>query len=304
LTVLDYRGVIPILPTPFLDDERVDVGSMLRLLDFLASVGIAAVTVLGVLGEAGALTDAEAELLVREVVNANLGLSVIVGASRAGVRSTVSLAEMAAGLGAHAVMVAPPSIDGMPESAVFSYFTGVAAGSPIPIVVQDHPASSRVHMSVPLVVRTIEELEGVCGLKCEAVPTAPKLRAVKAATQRVPVLTGLGALYAGLDLAAGSDGFNTGFAFPEVLLALLDAARHRSRADVMSIYTRFLPLVVIEQQPGPAIRKEIWRLRGLLSTTRVRAPSPQLDEWLAARLVETIADCFGDLDIRGAIKFA
>ncbi len=39
----------------------------------------------------------------------------------------------------------------------------------------------------------------------------------------MPILTGLGALYALFDLEAGSDGFRTGFAFPEVLLALVAA---------------------------------------------------------------------------------
>lgn len=34
---------------------------------------------------------------------------------------------------------------------------------------------------------------------------------------RPTILTGLGALYGGYELAAGADGFMTGFAFPEVL---------------------------------------------------------------------------------------
>jgi 4-hydroxy-tetrahydrodipicolinate synthase len=50
--------------------------------------------------------------------------------------------------------------------------------------------------------------------------------------RKVPILTGLGALYAQFDLEAGSDGFNTGFAFPEVLTAMVKAAKsddHRGR---------------------------------------------------------------------------
>ena len=37
------------------------------------------------------------------------------------------------------------------------------------------------------------------------------------------ILVGLGALYGGFDLEAGADGFMTGFAFPEVLKAMVDA---------------------------------------------------------------------------------
>ena len=35
-------------------------------------------------------------------------------------------------------------------------------------------------------------------------------------TRKLPILTGLGALYGGYELARGADGFMTGFAFPEV----------------------------------------------------------------------------------------
>ena len=50
-------------------------------------------------------------------------------------------------------------------------------------------------------------------------PTAPKIRQLRDgfSDRRIPILSGLGALYAPFDLEAGSDGFNTGFAFPEVL---------------------------------------------------------------------------------------
>jgi 4-hydroxy-tetrahydrodipicolinate synthase len=304
VSTFSYHGVIPILPTPFLDDERIDIESMLRLVEFLATIGITAVTILGVLGEANTLTDCEADELVREVVAADLGVAVVVGASRPGVRGTVAVAEMAATAGAAAVMVTPPGIDGMTEQAVHTFFAGVAARTPLPLVVQDHPASSRVQLPTRLAIRLIDELEQVCGLKCETVPTAPKIRAIKAATTRVPILTGLGALYAALDLAAGSDGFNTGFAFPEVLLALVASAGRADTDDITSTYRRFLPLIVMEQQPGPALRKEIWRLRGLLTTARVRAPGAQLDPWAAARLAESIADCFPAGDITKSINVA
>jgi 4-hydroxy-tetrahydrodipicolinate synthase len=292
-----YRGVIPILPTPFDAQENVDIDSLLRLVEFLSRLGITAVTVLGVLGEAGALTDAEASTVVQELTDVYPRLDVVVGVSRPGVRNTVTAAHMAAEHGARAVMVMPPSVDGLPAPAVFDFYRDVTAATPLPVVVQDHPATSRVTMPVELLVRLIDELDAVCGVKCEAVPTATKIRALKASTQRVPIMTGLGALYAAADLAAGSDGFNTGFAFPEVLLALVAASRAGDLAALAASYRRFLPLIVTEQQPGAAIRKEIWRRRGVLDTARVRAPGAQLDPWVGEQLALTIRDCWGEADI-------
>jgi 4-hydroxy-tetrahydrodipicolinate synthase len=45
------------------------------------------------------------------------------------------------------------------------------------------------------------------------------------------------------------------------------------------LYDLLLPLIRHEQQPGIglAIRKEIFRRRGLIATSRVRAPGPALD---------------------------
>src|SRR5688500_2102287 len=96
-------------------------------------------------------------------------------------------------------------------------------------------------------------------------------------SRAVPVLTGLGALYARFDLERGSDGFNTGFAFPEILRAMLGPNGKR-------VYQQYLPLLVFEQQPGTAIRKEILRRRGLIRSNRVRAPGATIDEGTAKQV--------------------
>ena len=93
-------------------------------------------------------------------------------------------------------------------------------------------------------------------------------------------------------LEAGSAGFNTGFAFPEVLMEMVAAARAADWDRARRIYTRFLPLIVFEQQPGVAVRKDILRRRGLLAGNTVRHPgaglppgaSEQLDALIEATL--------------------
>jgi 4-hydroxy-tetrahydrodipicolinate synthase len=131
------------------------------------------------------------------------------------------------------------------------------------------------------------------------VPTAPKIAALLAGMsgRRVPVLTGLGALYAQFDLQAGSAGFNTGFAFPDALAAMAKAARAADWARVQALYTRFLPLIVFEQQPGVAIRKEILRLRGAIQGNRVRHPGAQLSPAVARQLRTLIEQVLPDTDI-------
>ncbi|HZD54830.1 MAG TPA: dihydrodipicolinate synthase family protein [Candidatus Aquicultoraceae bacterium] len=291
------EGVFPILVTPFTDREEIDAPSLDRVVRFMADIGADGVTILGVLGESNRLDEAEREALIRTAVSAAAGrIPVIVGTSHRGTLATRRLSRKAQTLGAGAVMVAPAREAVPAEDKILEFYRSVAEGISIPVVVQDHPASTDVHMPVPLLLKLVEEIPGVGCIKEEAPPTPPRIAAlVRGMTaRRVPVLTGLGALYGMFDLECGSSGFMTGFAFPEVLIAMVREVR-RGRADAAwDLYRRFLPLIVLEQQPGVGIRKEIYRRRGLIATARVRHPgegvSPAAAEQLG-RVLDRILPC-------------
>lgn len=299
-----FTGVIPILATPFREDESLDLESWARMIDFMARLGVDGITVLGVLGESNRLNDHEREALVRTAVSAAAKrMPVIVGTSHTGSAAAGYLANMAEELGANAVMVAPAKEPVPNDDRIVEYYTRISHCTKLPIVLQDHPASTEVHMSVPLIARVVKEIAAIACIKAEAVPTAPKIRALKAALPRpLPLLSGLGALYAPFDLAAGSDGFNTGFAFPEVLMALVQAARDRDMDRVHAIWQRFAALIVFEQQPGLANRKEILRQRGLIASSRVRHPGATITPAAAGEISALIARAVPGADIRQALQ--
>lgn len=281
-----FTGVIPILATPFNDDESLDLVSLDRMIRFFGGLGANGFTVLGVLGEANRLIDAERTQIIRTAVAAAGGKPVIVGTSHAGTAATIMHSREAADLGAAGVMIAPSKQPVPCDAVVFEYFRRVVEASPLPVVVQDHPLSTEVHLSVPLLLRLSNELPGVSCIKAEATPSPARIAALKAGIKRpeVAVLTGLGALYGFFDLERGSDGFNTGFAFPEVLQALVARVRAGDTEGAHRIYARYLPLMVFEQQPGVAIRKEILRMRGLLASNRVRHPAATIEAGTTSQL--------------------
>jgi 4-hydroxy-tetrahydrodipicolinate synthase len=284
---VEFAGVIPILATPFRDDESLDPESWARLLEFMVGLGVSGVTILGVLGESNRLSDHEREALIRQAVSVVHGrVPIIVGTSYTGTRAALHLARMAQDLGADAVMITPTREPVPNDDRIVEMYQRIADGLAIPIVLQDHPASSDVHMSVALMLRLLRSIPAIQCIKEEAVPTAPKIRQLREGLERtgVPVLTGLGALYAPFDLEAGSDGFNTGFAFPEVLMAMVAAARAGDWSGVHDLYSRFAALIVFEQQPGVAIRKELLRRRGLLASSRVRHPGATISLAIAKQL--------------------
>lgn len=306
MTAPRLAGVIPILATPFHDDESLDLASLDRMVRFFGDLGVDGFTVLGVLGEANRLTDAERAAVIRTAVAAAGGRPVVVGTSHAGTAATIAHGREAAELGAAAVMVAPSKQPTPSEAVVFEYYRRVAEASPLPVVVQDHPLSTEVHLGVPLLLRLANELPAVACLKAEALPSPARIAAFKAGLRRpeVTVLTGLGGLYGFFDLERGSDGFNTGFAFPEVLQALLARVRAGDLDGARGVYARHLPLLVFEQQPGVAIRKEILRRRCLLVCARVRHPGADLDAATAAQLDRLLAATFPGQDLTRPVRVA
>lgn len=303
----NYTGVIPILATPFADDESLDLDSLTRMIGFNAAAGVDGITVLGLLGESNRLSDEDRRKIVAAGVKAAGKLPVIVGTSHTGTQATIELSKQAADLGAAAVMITASQQPTPSDKAVFDYFQRIAASIQLPIVLQDHPAISQVHMGVDLILRMIKDMGSIVCVKAEATPSPQRIAALKAGMaggRTVSILTGLGALYGLFDLQRGSDGFNTGFAFPEVLIALLAAHRRGDQAAAMRIFTRHLPLIVFEQQPGVAIRKEILRLRGLLKSNRVRHPGATIDAAAAAHLKSLLDATFPGQDLTKALSIA
>jgi len=302
---MNFNGVFPILATPFNEDGSIDLESLDRLVGFMGDIGVEGITILGVLGESNRMLDKEREALIARTVAAARGRTkVIVGASHPGTQATIGLCRMARDLGADAVMIAPSAEPVPNEGRVFDYFQKVAEAGMLPIVAQDHPASTQVHMSVPLLLRLIAEIPAIACIKEEGLPTPVRVAALKQGMQqrRVPVLTGLGALYGYFDIMAGADGFNTGFAFPEVLMAIERAARAGNSDECYRLYARYLPLIVFEQQPGVAVRKELLRMRGLLRNAHVRHPGASLAETAARQLREVVERVLPGIDITQAIQ--
>ena len=77
------------------------------------------------------------------------------------------------------------------------YFSKVAEGISIPLVLQDHPASTQVSMSVPLLARLVTEIPSIACVKLESLPSPPKIAQLRGMIRDdCTILTGLGAVSA------------------------------------------------------------------------------------------------------------
>ncbi len=273
-------GVWNIVPTPFTPAGDLDLASVRRLTDFVIGTGVDGLTILGVMGEAPKLSDAERTVVIEATVAAAAGRRpVCVGISHAATDRAVAFAREAAALGAHSVMLAPPQLAKPNDDAIRRHYLAVAEAIDLPIVVQDYPPASGVQMSVALIATLAGEAPACRTLKLEDEPSPPKVYAVRRAEPRIAVLGGLGAIMLYEELRAGAAGTMTGFGFPEVLIDIVGRFRAGDQDGARDVFYRHLPLIRFENQPGInlPLRKHVYRRRGAMASERARSPVASLD---------------------------
>ena len=280
-------SVFNITPTPFHDDGSLDLESLRRLTAFTREKGVNGMTILGVLGEADKLTEAERDSVIATTIEAaGTAFPICVGTTHAGTDGCIAYSQRAQELGATAVMVAPPRMARVNDAALERHYRAVADAIDIPVVVQDFPpAVGGLLMSVEVIARIGAASPKLRCLKLEDEPSPMKVSQVRAANPDMIVLGGLGGTMFLEELRHGAHGTMTGFAYPEILVEIF---RRFTAGDVdgaAEVFYRYLPLIRFENQPriNLAIRKHIYHRRGAIASPRARAPYAPVD-------AETLAD--------------
>jgi 4-hydroxy-tetrahydrodipicolinate synthase len=291
---LPFEGVYSVLPTPFRGGGEIDVESLKRVVDLIVSAGVNGVTALGVTGEAARLSERERAVVVDAVVKQAAGrVRVIVGTSADGVRTCIDFSREARSLGATAVMVSPPRMPKLNSESVVNHYKALAEAVDLPIVVQDYPPISGFAMEAGLLARIAREVPAARAIKLEDPPTPFKTSRILTAAgeTKVAILGGLGGVFLLEELLAGAAGVMTGFAYPEVLVKVVSLYRAGQIDQAASLFYRFVPLMRFEFQEGigMAIRKEVFRRRGVLADSSTRAPGAVLDEGTRTALDRVLA---------------
>jgi 4-hydroxy-tetrahydrodipicolinate synthase len=154
----------------------------------------------------------------------------------------------------------------------------------VPWVLQDHPVSTGVQMSAPVVLKILASSPQCVMLKHEDSPGLAKLTAIRAASargdiRRISILTGNGGgLFLPEELTRGADGAMTGFAYPEMMVDVCRAHACGKLELAHDIFDAYLPLARYEQQNGIglAVRKHIMAQRGVIASAALRKPGPKL----------------------------
>ena len=253
----------------------------------MRATGVDGLTILGVLGEAARLGDDERTTVLRTALDAAAGsIPICVGVSHASTDRAIVYAREAEAAGAHSVMLAPPPLARPTDAALRRHYLAVASAISIPVVVQDHPASSGVPMSVDFLLALAAEAPSCRVIKLEEEPTPPKAGRLVDGSPDVIVLGGLGGEMLIEELRRGSHGTMTGFGFPEILVAVVRRWFAGDHDGAAALFDRYATVVRFENQAilNLAIRKVVYQRRGAIAHATVRAPGMPPDAGTLADL--------------------
>ncbi|WP_333824997.1 dihydrodipicolinate synthase family protein [Pinisolibacter sp.] len=285
-------GILPVAPTPFHADGRVDEAGMRRVLDLMIDQGVDAICVLANYSEQFVLSDEERAMLTRLCLEHVAGRKpVIVTVSHFSTAIVVARAKAAEAMGASMVMMMPPyhGVGLVPaEQGIFEHFRAVSDAISIPIMVQDAPISG-ANLSVPLLARMAREIENVGYFKIETPFAADKLAALIEVGGEAILgpFDGEEAVTLLADLDAGATGTMTSGLFPEAIRPIIVAHRAGDMAAALEQWRRCLPLINHEnRQCGLRACKTVYAAGGVIASDHVRHPLKPMSERTRARLLQ------------------
>jgi dihydrodipicolinate synthase/N-acetylneuraminate lyase len=288
-----YRGVFPVVPTTFSDSGELDLASQKRCVDFMIDAGSTGLCILANFSEQFALSDADREVLTKAILEHVAGrVPVIVTTTHFGTRVCAERCRHAQDLGAAMVMVMPPyhgATIRVGEALIHEFYARVSNAIRIPIMIQDAPVAG-TPLSAAFLARMAREIENVAYFKIETAGAASKLRelislggdAIEGPWDGEEAITLLP------DLDAGATGSMTGGGYPDGIRRIIDAYAAGRRDDAIAEYTRWLPLINVENRQGGILTaKVLMKEGGVIACEAPRHPFPPMHPAVRAGLLET-----------------
>lgn len=290
------KGVFVIACTPFNEDGSLDRASVERMVDFYYDKGADGLTILGMMGEAPKLTQAESIEITELTLKCSAGKPVVVGVSAPGLAAVGELTKAVMDLGAAGVMVAPPSSLRTDEQ-IIAYYRNIVEtiGTDVPVVLQDFPLVTGVQVSSKTLGTILETHPSIVMLKHEDWPGLQKVTDLREAEargrRRTSILCGNAGVFLPEEMERGADGAMTGFAYPEMMVEVIRLSNEGKRDAAKDLFDAYLPLMRYEQQPGLglSVRKYVLAKRRIIANAAQRRPGAALNV-LAVKEVEKLIE--------------
>lgn len=287
------HGIVPPLATPLNADESVDLGALKRFAEIQMKAGVHGLWVLGTTARFDLIPDSRQRGIAQAVVEVAGGkLPLVLNVSDMGTERTLARARMFDELPYDYYAALPPWYQPMTAAEVTDYFHALADKLARPLVIYNAPwicnQLSFDHL------RRLADHPRIVGCKdvCPSLSRTLDWPVAERRRQGFSYLHGTDLVALSTDLTA--DGFVTSLAnpFPELAVALWDAARAGDAARAFRLQSQFARLARLTGfGPMLACLEAACRHRGFLERM-LPAPLRSLDE-AARRRVSDVIDEVG-----------
>ncbi|NND32210.1 MAG: dihydrodipicolinate synthase family protein [Saprospiraceae bacterium] len=269
---VELRGVVPIIPTPFDENEEIDAASLDRLIDFAVTAGVQAACLPAYASEFYKLADEERLMLVQMAVNRAAGrIKIIAQSNHPSLKIAIKLARENVQAGADIISLAVPRIFNLPEPAIMEYLTKFIQSVPeTPVLIQDfNPGGASISVSF------IRELAAKCPnfkyLKLEEPLSAEKFSAIiKATNGEVGLFEGWGGLYMLELIPVGITGVMPGLAVADILQKVFYLRQYGDHDKAFDLFEKVMPQIFFSLQNMELFHyaeKELLVARGILTNS-------------------------------------
>ena len=268
-------GVVPIVPTPFKENEEIDEKALRDLIEFAIASGIQSVCLPAYASEFYKLSDEEKLKVVKIAVDQAAGRIQIVAQSNSpSLKIAIQLAKANVAAGAHVISLAVPRIFNLPEASLKQYLGEFLKSIPeTPVLIQDFNPGG-VSLSVQFINQLRLEFSNFKYLKLEEPLCASKIREIIKTTEaEIGVLEGWGGLYLLELIPAGIVGVMPGLAVADILQKIFLSRRNGENDKAFELFERVMPQIFFSLQNMELFHyaeKELLKARGVLKNSIAR----------------------------------
>lgn len=274
------EGVVAAMVTPFMaGGEKVDLGKVGPLANHLFDKGVHGLFVCGTTGEFALLSTEERMAILEEVVGASGKRGSIVAHTAApDTATTIALTRHAQAAGAKAAAIVTPWYYKYDDLALLKFYKEVAAATPkFPILLYNIPGCARNALSAELILRLVDEVENIVGIKDSAGGMPLQTRLIGAGRKGFTVFNGCDEM-GYQSLVAGAQGVVSGTAnvVGELYVAVYNHVRKGQLKRAWAAQVKLEEACrVLEYGSQVGFFKEAMRIRGF-DPGFVRPPQREL----------------------------
>lgn len=221
--------------TPLSRRDELDLPGLETLINRQIDGGVAGLFVLGTTGEGPSLPYRLRYELVDKTCELVAGrIPVLVGVTDTSLEEALELSQFASGVGASAIVAAPPYYFSVGQDEVAEFLADLATGSPLPMFVYNMPGCVKINLTFETIERLADH-KNICGVKDSSGDIAAYEQLLKLRSKRPDwtFLIGPEHLTAQSVLMGGHGGVNGGANLhPRLFVESYHAAEQRNQPEI------------------------------------------------------------------------